>query len=72
MRLNQIRLNIQNTLLKNTGIERTCSIGCAFGSCSVEYLLQEADKMLYEAKKTRNRVSVWFEGDEEDDNKRVL
>ena len=39
MRLNQIRLNIQNTLLKNTGIERTCSIGCAFGSCSVEYLL---------------------------------
>ena len=72
MRLNQIRLNIQNTLLKNTGIEQTCSIGCAFGSCSVEYLLQEADKMLYEAKKTRNRVSVWFEGDEEDDNKRVL
>lgn len=72
MRLNQIRLNIQNTLLKNTDIERTCSIGCAFGSCSVEYLLQEADKMLYEAKKTRNRVSVWFEGDEEDDNKRVL
>lgn len=72
MRLNQIRLNIQNTLLKNTGILRTCSIGCAFGSCSVEYLLQEADKMLYEAKKTRNRVSVWFEGDEEDDNKRVL
>lgn len=72
MCLNQIRLNIQNTLLKNTGIERTCSIGCAFGSCSVEYLLQEADKMLYEAKKTRNRVSVWFEGDEEDDNKRVL
>lgn len=72
MRLNQIRLNIQNTLLKNTGIERTCSIGCAFGSCSVEYLLQEADKMLYEAKKTRNRVSVWFDGDEEDDNKRVL
>lgn len=72
MRLNQIRLNIQNTLLKNTGIERICSIGCAFGSCSVEYLLQEADKMLYEAKKTRNRVSVWFEGDEEDDNKRVL
>ena len=72
MRLNQIRLNIQNTLLKNTGIERTCSIGCAFGSCSVEYLLQEADKMLYEAKKTSNRVSVWFEGDEEDDNKRVL
>lgn len=72
MRLNQIRLNIQNTLLKNTGIEQTCSIGCASGSCSVEYLLQEADKMLYEAKKTRNRVSVWFEGDEEDDNKRVL
>lgn len=72
MRLNQIRLNIQNTLFKNTGIEQTCSIGCAFGSCSVEYLLQEADKMLYEAKKTRNRVSVWFEGDEEDDNKRVL
>lgn len=72
IRLNQIRLNIQNTLLKNTGILRTCSIGCAFGSCSVEYLLQEADKMLYEAKKTRNRVSVWFEGDEEDDNKRVL
>lgn len=72
MRLNQIRLNIQNTLLKNTGIEQTCSIGCASGSCAVEYLLQEADKMLYEAKKTRNRVSVWFEGDEEDDNKRVL
>lgn len=64
-RLNQIRTNIQVNVLKNTNINQTCSIGCAYGTSGVEYLMQQADKMLYKAKNTRNSVSVYFEGEEE-------
>lgn len=64
-RLHQIRMNIQRNILKNTNINQTCSIGCAYGTSGVEYLMQQADKMLYKAKNTRNNVIVFFEGEED-------
>lgn len=71
-RLNQICTQIEKTLLKNTNIRQTCSIGCAFGSYNVNQLLYKADDMLYKAKEKRNCVVVEYVKEENNDDTGVL
>lgn len=67
-KLEKIRETVANIVVEGyPELHISVSIGGVFGMATAKQLFKEADKMLYESKKTKNQVTVCFFDDIKDE-----